>query len=165
VPEDRQREGLVPTMSISSNMTLSGLWRIVSRGFHIGRKGESAHVHEMFEKMSIKSSRPDYLITSLSGGNQQKVVIGKSLITTPKVLMLDEPTRGIDVGAKGEVFNIVNALAAEGIAILFVSSELKEVRAICNRIIVLSRGKISGEFTHEAATEEALVAASAKTPL
>jgi erythritol transport system ATP-binding protein len=159
VPEDRQRQGLVPTMSIANNMTLAGLWRIVTRGVHIGRKDEDTKVREMIGKMSIKIASAGNLITSLSGGNQQKVVIGKSLITVPKVLMLDEPTRGIDVGAKGEVFDIVNALAAEGIAILFVSSELKEVRAISDRVIVMSRGRISGEFSREAATEEALLAA------
>jgi erythritol transport system ATP-binding protein len=162
VPEDRQRLGLVPTMAISSNMTLAGLWRIALRGFHISAREEGERVAEMVGKMSIKSARTDHLITSLSGGNQQKVVIGKSLLTLPRVLMLDEPTRGIDVGAKGEVFDIVNALAAEGIGILFVSSELKEVKAISDRIIVMSRGTISGEFSREDATEERLVAALAK---
>ncbi|MDP3178042.1 MAG: sugar ABC transporter ATP-binding protein, partial [Spirochaetaceae bacterium] len=162
VPEDRQREGLVPTMSVSSNMTLAGLWRILIRGFHIGSRKEQDKVQEMIAKMSIKTPRPDYLITSLSGGNQQKVIIGKNLITEPKVLMLDEPTRGIDVGAKAEVFHIVNTLAAEGLGIIFVSSELKEIRSISDRIIVLSRGRVSGEFTRHEATEENLVAASAK---
>jgi erythritol transport system ATP-binding protein len=163
VPEDRQREGLVPTMSVSSNMTLAGLWRIATRGIHIAGKAERGKVQEMIGKMSIKTPRPENLITSLSGGNQQKVIIGKNLVTEPKVLMLDEPTRGIDVGAKGEVFDIVNALAAEGIGIIFVSSELMEIRAISDRIIVLSRGRVSGEFTREEASEENLVAASAKT--
>jgi len=163
VPEDRQREGLVQTMSVSSNMTLAGLWRLVSRSLHIVRNLEGARVREMIARMSIKTPRTDSPITSLSGGNQQKVIIGKNLLTGPKVLMLDEPTRGIDVGAKGEVFEIVNALAAEGIGILFVSSELMEIRAISDRIIVLSRGVISGEFSRAEATEENLVAASAKT--
>ncbi len=162
VPEDRQREGIVQTMSVSNNMTLAGLWRIVSRRFHIGSKNESERVGEMIEKMSIKTSSSENAITSLSGGNQQKVVIGKNLLTKPKVLMLDEPTRGIDVGAKAEVFDIVNALAAEGIGILFVSSELMEIRAISDRILVLSNGSISGEFSRQEATEENLVAASAR---
>jgi ABC-type sugar transport system ATPase subunit len=165
VPEDRQREGIIQTMSVSSNMTLSGLWRIVSRGFHIGRRIELGQVQKMIGQMSIKTPRTDTPITSLSGGNQQKVIIGKNLLTRPKVLLLDEPTRGIDVGAKGEVFEIVNALAAEGIGVLFVSSELMEIRAISDRIIVLSRGTISGEFLRKDATEENLVAASAKTHL
>jgi len=159
VPEDRQRQGLVQTMSIADNMTLAGLWRIATKRVHIGRKGEEERVREMIGKMSIKIARIGNLITSLSGGNQQKVVIGKSLITLPKVLMLDEPMRGIDVGAKAEIFDIVNALAAEGIGIIFVSSELKEVRAISDRVIVMSRGRISGEFSREEATEEALMGA------
>lgn len=163
VPEDRQRQGLVQTMSIADNMTLAGLWRIVARRIHISKKSEESRVNEMIKKMSIKIARAENLITSLSGGNQQKVVIGKSLITSPKVLMLDEPTRGIDVGAKGEVFEIVNALAAEGIAIIFVSSELKEVRAISDRVIVMSRGRIAGEFSREEATEEVLMGALAKS--
>ena len=162
VPEDRQREGIIQTMSVASNMTLAGLWRIVTRHLHIGSQAEQDQVHQMIRKMSIKTPSPDSPITSLSGGNQQKVIIGKNLITLPKVLLLDEPTRGIDVGAKGEVFEIVNALAAEGIGILFVSSELMEIRAISDRIIVLSRGVISGEFPREEATEDHLVAASAK---
>jgi len=165
VPEDRQREGIVQTLTVADNITLSGLWRIVSRRFHIARKAELSSVRRMIADLTIKTPRPDTPITSLSGGNQQKVIIGKNLLTRPKVLLLDEPTRGIDVGAKGEVFDIVNALAADGIGILFVSSELMEIRAISDRIIVLSRGTISGEFQREQATEENLVAASAKTHL
>ena len=165
VPEDRQREGLVQTMSVLDNMTLAGLWRIVTRRLHISRKDEMVRVREMIQRMSIKTPRAESPITSLSGGNQQKVIIGKNLLTVPKVLMLDEPTRGIDVGAKGEVFEIINALAAEGIGILMVSSELMEIRAISDRIIVLCRGVVSGEFPRERATEENLVAASGKTHL
>jgi len=161
VPEDRQRQGLVQTMSIAGNMTLAGLWRIVRRKIHLGKREEETRVRDMIDKMSIKIARIENLITSLSGGNQQKVLIGKSLITLPKVLMLDEPMRGIDVGAKGEIFDIVNTLASEGIGIIFVSSELKEVRAISDRVIVMSRGRISGEFSREEATEEALVGAMA----
>jgi ABC-type sugar transport system ATPase subunit len=163
VPEDRQREGLVQTMSVADNMTLAGLWRIVTRRLHLSREAELVRVREMIGRMSIKTPRAESPITSLSGGNQQKVIIGKNLITLPKVLMLDEPTRGIDVGAKGEVFEIINALAAEGIGILMVSSELMEIRAICDRIIVLCRGVVSGEFPRELATEENLVGASGKT--
>lgn len=161
VPEDRQREGLISCLSVSHNITLSGLWRLIIGGFHIVKKKETAGVDEMFDKMSIKASSPAVLVSSLSGGNQQKVVIGRSLLTEPKVLLMDEPTRGIDVGAKGEVFNIMNSLAAEGIGIIFVTSEIKELRAICDRIIVLSKGKITGEFSREEATEKALIDASA----
>jgi erythritol transport system ATP-binding protein len=96
----------------------------------------------------------------LSGGNQQKVVVAKGLLTQPKILLLDEPTRGIDVGAKSEIFEIVNQLALDGYGILFVSSELKEILALSDRILVMSKGAIRGEFTRQEATEENLVAAS-----
>ena len=161
VPEDRQREGLVQTMSVSHNLTLAGLWRIVKRNFHIGSSREEYSVEQMFTGMSIKAGSPQVLVTSLSGGNQQKVVFGKSLLTEPKVLLLDEPTRGIDVGAKGEIFNIMNKLASDGLAILLVTSEIKEILAICDRTIVLSKGRVTGEFSKEQMSEENLVNASA----
>ncbi len=161
VPEDRQREGLVQTMSVSHNLTLAGLWRIVQKKFHIGSEKETTSVDRMFKGMSIKAANPLISITSLSGGNQQKVVFGKSLLTNPKVLLLDEPTRGVDVGAKGEIFNIMNDLAKEGLAIILVTSELKEIMAICDRVLVLSKGKVTGEFVKDEITEEALVNASA----
>jgi erythritol transport system ATP-binding protein len=101
------------------------------------------------------------LITALSGGNQQKVVIAKSMLTAPKILMLDEPSRGIDVNAKSEIFAIMSRLAQDGFGVLFISSELKEVMAMADRILVMSRGAITGEFLREDATEELLVAASA----
>ena len=121
----------------------------------------NAERHQLIQDLSIKVSSPQVEVSALSGGNQQKVVIGKSLLTSPKVLLMDEPTRGIDVGAKAEVFQIMGELAAEGIGILFVTSELKEILAISDRVIVMSKGKITGEFDRAEATEEALVSASA----
>ncbi len=160
VPEDRQREGIVQTMSVSHNLTLPGLWRIVKQKIHISGSNESSCVNETISSMSIKTSNSENSIMSLSGGNQQKVVFGKSLLTQPKVLLLDEPTRGIDVGAKGEIFNIMNNLAREGLAIIMVTSELKELLAICDRVIVLSKGKITANFGKEEITEENIVNAS-----
>jgi erythritol transport system ATP-binding protein len=148
-------------MTVSHNLTLAGLWRIVQNKFHIGRKAEVENVSAMFANLSIKAPGPEVLITSLSGGNQQKVVFGKSLLTNPKVLLLDEPTRGIDVGAKGEIFNIMNDLAEKGLGIILVTSEIKELLAICDRVIVLSKGRITGEFSDKEMTEENLVNASA----
>jgi erythritol transport system ATP-binding protein len=115
----------------------------------------------MIKVLSIKVAGAQVLISSLSGGNQQKVVIGKALLSSPMVLLMDEPTRGIDVGAKAEVFDIMNDLANQGISIIFVTSELKEILAIADRIIVMSNGKMTGEFGIEQATEEELVRASA----
>ena len=160
IPEDRQREGLIQPLSVSQNMTLAAIWKFI-KGFHIlGSKIREA-VAGMIRDLSIKVSSPNVLISSLSGGNQQKVVIGKALLTNPKVLLMDEPTRGIDVGAKADAFEIMSDLAGKGISILFVTSELKEIMAISDRIIVMSKGKITGEFLRDNATEEDLVAASA----
>ena len=161
VPEDRQREGLVPILSVGHNMTLAGLWRLLKSGFHILKSAEKKSIKRMFDKMSVKAPSASVPVSSLSGGNQQKVVIGKCLLTEPKVLLMDEPTRGIDVGAKGEVFMIMDELAKEGLGVLFVSSEIKEIIGVCDRVIVLSKGKKTKELTKEEITEERLVDASA----
>ncbi|MCB9137104.1 MAG: sugar ABC transporter ATP-binding protein [Caldilineaceae bacterium] len=160
VPEDRQREGLVQSMSVADNMVLASLKKYLN-GFYLSRRKESASVDRMIDEMSVKTAGPQQLISALSGGNQQKVVVAKSLLTNPQVLLLDEPTRGIDVGAKAEIFEIMNRLAGEGYGIIFISSELKEVLAMSDRILVMSKGKITGEFSRGEAGEEALVAASA----
>ena len=122
---------------------------------------EEDNVKEQVKNMSIKLADINNLISSLSGGNQQKVIIGKSLLTSPKVLLMDEPTRGIDVSAKTDIFKIMDKLAVSGQGIIFVASELKEILAISDRILVFSKGKITGEYNREEATEEALVSASA----
>lgn len=160
VPEDRQREGLVPTLSVSHNMQLASLWRYL-RHFYLERKKEKVAVEGLIKDLSIRVANPEQVITSLSGGNQQKVVVAKGLLTQPKVLMLDEPTRGIDVGSKSEIFEIMTRLAEQGYGVIFISSELKEILAMSDRILVMSKGKITGEFAREEATEEKLVAASA----
>ena len=160
VPEDRQRFGLVPSISVMDNMLLSSLKNYIKRVF-LSRKLEKAATQEQVNDLSIRVSNIHQSITSLSGGNQQKVVVAKGLLTKPKVLLLDEPTRGIDVGAKSEIFEIMNRLASQNYGVIFVSSELMEILAISDRIIVMSKGSITGEFTHNDATEEKLVAASA----
>jgi ABC-type sugar transport system ATPase subunit len=160
IPEDRQREGLVQALSVTHNMTLSSIWKFI-KIFHIQSEKLKNAVLGMIRDLSIKVPSPQVLISSLSGGNQQKVVIGKALLTSPKVLLMDEPTRGIDVGAKADVFEIMNNLAGRGIGVIFNTSELKEIIAISDRIIVMSKGKITGDLKQEDATEEDLVAASA----
>jgi erythritol transport system ATP-binding protein len=160
IPEDRQREGLVQNLSVSGNMTLSSLGRF-TKAFHIAEAEEGRAVEERIADLSIKVSARSAIIGSLSGGNQQKVVIGKGLLTEPKVLLMDEPTRGIDVAAKGDVFRIVRRLASGGLGVILVTSELKEILAISDRIVVLSKGKVTGIFDRAEATEEKLVAASA----
>jgi erythritol transport system ATP-binding protein len=159
VPEDRQRLGLVQKLSVAHNITLANLKQFVT-SFWLSERREHEDIKTIMRDLSIKARTPQHPITSLSGGNQQKVVVAKSLLTHPKVLLLDEPTRGIDVGAKAEIFEIMNRLAEQGLAILFVSSELPEMFTIPDRILVLSKGKVTGEFLHAEATEEALVRAA-----
>jgi erythritol transport system ATP-binding protein len=159
VPEDRQRLGLVQKLSVAHNITLANLKRFVD-SFWLNERREQEDINAMIRDLGIKTRTPQHPITSLSGGNQQKVVVAKSLLTRPQVLLLDEPTRGIDVGAKAEIFEIMNRLAEQGLAVLFVSSELPEMFTIPDRILVLSKGKITGEFLHDQVTEEALVLAA-----
>jgi erythritol transport system ATP-binding protein len=160
VPEDRKTDGRVEALSVADNMVLASLRRYLSY-FDLSIGKQRSAVAQMIEVLSSRVAGPTAPITSLSGGNQQKVVVAKGLLTLPKVLMLDEPTRGIDVGAKSEIFQIMNRLAGEGYAILFVSSELKEVLAMSDRVLVLSKGAITAEYTRDEASEELLVAASA----
>ncbi|SHJ82720.1 sugar ABC transporter ATP-binding protein [Hespellia stercorisuis] len=161
VPEDRQGEGLVQTMSIKKNISLSSLENYTKGGVLQG-KLEDENVDKQIKDIMIKVADKDLPILSLSGGNQQKVVIGKGILTNPEILLLDEPSRGIDIGAKTEVFDIINQYAERGLSIMVVSSELKEIVAIADRVIVLSNGIKTGEFRHEEITEDGLVLASYK---
>lgn len=160
IPEDRQRYGLVQALSVKDNMLLASLKNYFN-GFFLVRKQEKTATEEQVKDLSIRVANTQQPITALSGGNQQKVVVAKGLLTQPKVLLLDEPTRGIDVGAKSEIFEIMNNLASKGYGVIFISSELKEILAMSDRILVMSKGSLTGEFTHQEATEEKLVAASA----
>ncbi len=160
VPEDRKTVGLVPTLSVAHNMVLASLKRYLN-GPYLSRAKERDAVDQMIRDLSVRVADPNNNIGSLSGGNQQKVVVAKGLLTEPRVLLLDEPTRGIDVGAKSEIFAIMSHLALEGFGIVFVSSELKEVMAMSDRILVLSKGEVVAEYEGHRATEKQLVDASA----
>ena len=156
VPEDRQGQGLVQSLSILSNTLLSKISRRI-KDFYLNSNLEKKIVTKAIDYLGIKVSNYNNLITSLSGGNQQKVVIAKSLETEPRLLMLDEPTRGIDIGAKQEIFYIMKKLAEKGLSIIFVSSEIKEVLAVADRVIVLAKGKINKELMGGEITEDNLV--------
>ena len=162
VPEDRQRDGLLQNLSVLKNMSISSLWQF-RRGIAIQQKHEATRIDEMIKALRVKVSAPDVEVTALSGGNQQKVVIGKSLLTKPKLLLLDEPTRGIDIGAKAEVFKTMRQLAEEGLGVVFATSDLKEIMSAADRILVMSRGLVTGDFPRSEATERKLVAASTMT--
>ncbi|MCC8116678.1 MAG: sugar ABC transporter ATP-binding protein [Planctomycetes bacterium] len=159
IPEDRKNQGIVQTFTIADNMTLASLSRY-SRRFTISNARENQVVDDMIRELAIKIGSKKHLITSLSGGNQQKVIVGKNLLTNPKVLLMDEPTRGIDVGAKKEMFDIIRKLTDEGLGIIMVSSELKEMLTIPDRVLVLNKGRLTGEFEREELSQAKLLMAS-----
>ena len=161
VPEDRQAEGLVQTLDIEKNISLSSL-KTCRNKFALSKQKEDEYVDAQIKDIHIKVADKHLPILSLSGGNQQKCVIGKGVLTDPKILLMDEPSRGIDIGAKTEVFDIINQYADRGLSIICVSSELKEMLAIANRVVVLSNGIKTAEFTDDEITEDNLVLASYK---
>ncbi|GAB4085125.1 sugar ABC transporter ATP-binding protein [Myceligenerans cantabricum] len=159
VPEDRQRDGLVQLMSVGQNLSLASLGSMV-RGLLLRRRKEAASVDWAVKEVTVKTAGTDAPITSLSGGNQQKVVIGKTLMTDPLVLLLDEPTRGIDVGAKAEVFSLLFKEAEKGLAVLYATSEISEALSSSHRIVVLNKGRVVREFDPARTNREAVMAAS-----
>jgi erythritol transport system ATP-binding protein len=158
VPEDRQRDGLVQTFDVGTNLTLASLDQSLTRGA-ISRRIEKKRAVDLIRSVTVKTPGPDLPIGALSGGNQQKVVIGKIVATAPQVMLLDEPSRGIDVGAKGEVFRLLADRARDGLAVVYSTSEVGECFSIAHRIIVMRRGRISAEFTPDA-TKDMIMAAS-----
>jgi ABC-type sugar transport system ATPase subunit len=156
VPEDRKMEGVFPIQSIKFNSTLKVLDKFI-KGIHVNYTKEDNVTDEYMKNLSIKAPDSNYLVGSLSGGNQQKVVLASWLATNPKVLIMDEPTRGIDVHAKSEIYAIMNELAKSGISIIMVSSELPEVLNMSDRIIVMSEGKITAVYDRLEATQEKIM--------
>jgi len=159
VPEDRKHDGLVLGMSSRENAGLACM-RARSRYGVLSRRSETAHIKPMLERLRLKTHSLEQPVVNLSGGNQQKVVLAKWLSTQPKVLLLDEPTRGIDICAKNELYGLIQEFAAEGLGVLLASSELPEVLALCDRIIVMCEGAKTGEFARGAATAEMLLQAA-----
>lgn len=158
VPEDRQRDGLVQTFDVGTNLTLASLDDSLVNGM-ISRRVEKQRAQELIASVTVKTPGPELSIGALSGGNQQKVVIGKIIATNPRVMLLDEPSRGIDVGAKAEVFRLLADRARDGLAVVFSTSEVGECLSIAHRIIVMRRGRISAEFRPDA-TKDMIMAAS-----
>lgn len=157
IPEDRQRDGLVQTMSVGENLSLASI-KAFTRGFFTSGRKERDLVKESIGRVHIKTGGPEAPIGSLSGGNQQKVVIGKMLATGPRVVLLDEPSRGIDIGAKAEVFKLLAGRATEGLAVVYSTSEVGECLSIAHRIIVMSRGRIAAEFGSDVSKEQIMAA-------
>jgi ABC-type sugar transport system ATPase subunit len=156
VTEDRKASGIIPRMSVEQNLTLPSLGA-VSHGPWIDGRAESEMANAQIRALSIKASSRRQEIIGLSGGNQQKVMIGRALLTKPEILILDEPTRGIDIGAKREVHELIRRLAGEGKAIVMISSEMPEVLALSHRIVVMRGGAISAELDPRTATQEQIL--------
>ena len=156
VPEDRKQQGLVIEMAVADNLSLASLERDQKTG-RLNFEAEKSITKEMTEKMRIKTPSSRQVVRYLSGGNQQKVVLGKWLAMKPRVLLLDEPTRGIDIGAKQEIYALMEELAQEGVAILFVSSEMEEILGMSDRALVMHEGRLSGVLSREELNEEAVM--------
>lgn len=156
VPEDRQHEGLVLPMTVGENISLAMLRSIRSCGF-TSRQRESALVDQQVRSLDVRATGPRVAAETLSGGNQQKVVLGKWLASGPRVLILDEPTRGVDVGAKAQVHRLIRQLASDGIATLVISSELPELLSISDRILVMCEGQLVGELDAASTTQEEIL--------
>ena len=159
VPEDRQADGLVQLMSVGRNMSLAAL-RTLTHLFQVKRKQEEAEISKGIEDVRVKTESASIGITSLSGGNQQKVVIAKALMTAPRMLLMDEPTRGIDIGAKSDIFSTMAAVAGTGVGVLFATSELAEALGASTRLIVMARGRIVADLDPRTATRDRVMAAT-----
>ena len=157
VPEDRKQQALFLALAIRTNLSIAAQDRISSMGVFISAAKEDALVEEYRRRLNIRMASPDQIVGNLSGGNQQKVVLARWLALRPQVLIVDEPTRGIDVGAKFEVHNLLVEMARSGIAIIVISSELPEVMALSDRIITMREGRITGEIMGRDATQEKLM--------
>ena len=156
VTEDRKQEGLVLEMSVGQNISLASM-KELSRGLFINEREENSLVKDEIERLRIRLHSPRQLVKSLSGGNQQKVVLSKWMIKNPKLLILDEPTRGIDVGAKSEIYKLMCEYAARGNAIIMISSEMPEVMGMADRMLVLSNGKVGGELNRSEFAQESIM--------
>ena len=162
VSEDRKKYGLNFVWNIANNIGISNL-DAVAAGPVVSAKKMNDRIMKYFNAMSVKANNPRVNVGTLSGGNQQKVVIGRTLNAEPKVLILDEPTKGIDVGSKNEIYNIINELAAEGIAIIMISSELPELMAMSDRYVVMAEGRVAGELTKAEASTSKIMELAVKT--
>ena len=153
-PEDRKAEGIIPVHSVRDNINISARRKHLRAGCVINNAWEARNAEHHIQSLNIKTPGAEQLIMNLSGGNQQKAILGRWLSEEMKVILLDEPTRGIDVGAKHEIYNVIYALAASGVAVLFASSDLPEVLGVADRIVVMREGEIAGELLHHEAKEQ-----------
>jgi ribose transport system ATP-binding protein len=156
VPEDRRHTGLVTSMSVGDNLTLASMENVSRYGI-LSRAAEHRAGQEQVTALRIKTPHLQQISAFLSGGNQQKIVFGKWIMRNPKVLLLDEPTRGVDIGAKQEIYGLMEQLAERGTAILFVSSEMEEILGMADRTYVMHEGRVKGELSRDAMTEQSIM--------
>jgi D-xylose transport system ATP-binding protein len=159
VPEDRKQHGIVPDLGVGHNMTMAVLEQF-SHATRIDHQAELATIRQEIASVRLKTASPFLPITSLSGGNQQKAVLSKMLLTKPRILILDEPTRGVDVGAKFEIYQLMFELASQGMSIIMVSSEMTEVLGISDRVLVVGEGRLRGDFVNHQLSQETVLAAA-----
>ena len=161
ITEDRKRLGLFANMSVGANITMCTLSEAATAGI-VHPRQETRIVADVIQRFDVKTTGIHAAITSLSGGNQQKTIIGRWLLTRPKVLLLDDPTRGVDVGAKAELYRLMDRLCRDGLGIIVTSSELPELLTLSDRILVLCEGRLTGEFSRAEASEQLIMEAATK---
>jgi ABC-type sugar transport system ATPase subunit len=165
IPEDRKEQALILFAPIKDNVTVSILRWLSTRGL-LTPKRQRAEAQAITENVHVRMQSVDQPVGSLSGGNQQRAVFGRAFATRPQLLLLDEPTRGVDVGAKAEIYELIERAAAAGMAVLLASSELEELQLICHRIAVMNHGKVAAVLLHQDATKERIMSAAAgRTPV
>jgi len=163
VPEDRGTQGLVKQMKIRENVSLAILRSLVQGPF-LNRRSEKSLADQMIDQLRIRAYSSEQVVNKLSGGNQQKVVVSKWLVSKPRLLIMDEPTRGVDVGAKAEIHRLISELAQQGLGILMISSELPEILGMSDRVLVMRGGKVVAEFNRNEASQEAVATAMMSDP-
>ena len=162
VPEDRKKHGIVSIMEVGKNITLSSLKEYCFGKMVLNEAKEEQVIASAIKQLKVKTSSPNLAIGRLSGGNQQKAILAKCLLLNPKILILDEPTRGIDVGAKYEIYKLINQLAQEGIGVIVISSELPEVLGISDRVLVMHQGKLKANLINNGLTQEQVMETALK---
>ena len=163
VPEDRKRDGIVPVMSVGANITLASLDNYAGPLSLLDEAGEQSGIRQALARLKVKTSSPSLAIGRLSGGNQQKAILARCLLLNPQILILDEPTRGIDIGAKQEIYRLINQLVQQGIAVIVVSSELPEVLGLSDRVLVMHEGRIKADLVNKNLTQEQIMEAALRS--
>ena len=163
VPEDRKKDGIVPVMGVGKNITLAALGQFSSAFSMVDEAREQQAIGEAMARLKVKTASPELAIGRLSGGNQQKAVLAKCLLLNPRILILDEPTRGIDIGAKYEIYKLINQLAQQGIAIIVISSELPEVLGLSDRVLVMHQGQLKADLINRDLTQEKIMEAALRS--